>query len=314
MSNYEQDHDNVVQIKIVGVGGGGTNAVERMMKTEIPLVDYVTINTDDGGYQFSHAKTKVQIGLKETKGRGAGADPEKGSRSAQENRKEIEDAIQDCDMVFIASGMGGGTGTGAAPVVAEIAKKHGILTVAIVTTPFAFEGKKRMDNALGGIEALRKNVDALIIIPNDNLKYVADARVSLNNAFELVDDVLVQTVRNLVEVIQNTACINCDFADVCSIVRNSGDMYTAIGIATGSGRAAAVAEQIKSSKLLGSKVDGATGIMLCVTAAKTIGLDEIDEITSSVAATSPDANLIFGMNFDDTMNDTIKVVLLATKK
>lgn len=315
MSNKEINHNSVVRIKIVGVGGGGKNAVERMLETNIPLVNYVTINTDDGAVKTSHAETKLQIGCRETKGYGAGANPEVGFRSAKESYNEIEKVIKGCDMLFITSGMGGGTGTGAAPVVAEIAKKLGILTVAVVTTPFSFEGKKRMENAQNGIAKLRENVDSIVIIPNDNLRLVTQTRVTLTNAFALADDVLVQTVKNLVEVIQNTAFINCDFADISSIVKNSGVMHTATGLATGFNRTDEIIEQIKTSALLGSSVEGATGIMICITASGEVGLEEIDKITSAISAVaSPDANVIFGMNFDETMDDKLKAVLIATKK
>jgi len=311
----EQTKESVVKIKIVGVGGGGKNAVERMLETNIPLVNYVTINTDDGAVKTSHAETKLQIGCRETKGYGAGANPDVGFRSAKESYNEIEKVIKGCDMLFITSGMGGGTGTGAAPVVAEIAKKLGILTVAVVTTPFSFEGKKRMENAKNGIAKLRENVDSIVIIPNDNLKLVTQTRVTLTNAFALADDVLVQTVKNLVEVIQNTAFINCDFADISSIVKNSGVMHTATGLATGFNRTDEIIEQIKTSALLGSSVEGATGIMICITASGEVGLEEIDKITSAISAVaSPDANVIFGMNFDETMDDKLKAVLIATKK
>lgn len=311
----EQINESVVKIKIVGVGGGGKNAVERMLETNIPLVNYVTINTDDGAVKTSHAETKLQIGTRETKGYGAGANPEVGFRSAKESYNEIEKVIKGCDMLFITSGMGGGTGTGAAPVVAEIARKLGILTVAVVTTPFSFEGKKRMENATNGIAKLRENVDSIVIIPNDNLKLVTQTRVTLTNAFALADDVLVQTVKNLVEVIQNTAFINCDFADISSIVKNSGVMHTATGLATGFNRTDEIIEQIKTSALLGSSVEGATGIMICITASGEVGLEEIDKITSAISAVaSPDANVIFGMNFDETMDDKLKAVLIATKK
>ncbi len=306
---------NVVKIKIVGVGGGGSNMVERMLETGIPMVNYVTVNTDDGGFQGSHAETKVQIGAKETKGRGAGADPEKGLRSAQESRKDIENAISGCDVLFIAAGMGGGTGTGAAPVIAEIAKRLGILTVAVVTTPFYFEGKKPMENALGGIARLRKNVDSIIIIPNDNLKLVAQTKITLRNALALADDVLVQTVKNIVGVIQRTAFTNCDFADICSIVKDSGDMHTATRLASGPNRADEVAEQIRCSRLLGSSVDDATGIMICITASNGVGLEEIDKITSAISnVAAPDANIIFGTDFDEEMGDNLKAVLIATKR
>lgn len=306
---------SAVKIRIVGVGGGGKNAVERMLETNIPMVNYVTINTDDGAVNTSHAETKLQIGARETKGYGAGANPEVGFRSAQESYNEIEKVLKGCNMVFITSGMGGGTGTGAAPVVAEIAKKLGILTIAVVTTPFSFEGKKRMENAKDGIAKLRENVDSIVIIPNDNLKLVTKARVTLTNAFALADEVLVQTVKNLVEVIQNTAFINCDFADISSIVKDSGVMHTATGLAVGVNRTDEIVDQIKTSALLGSSVEGATGIMICITASGEVALEEIDKITSAISAdAAPDANVIFGMNFDETMNDKLKAVLIATKK
>lgn len=304
-----------VKVKIVGVGGGGSNAVERMLETNIPLVDYVTINTDDGGYHASHAQTKIQIGHRETRGRGAGADPEKGRRSAFENKKDIERAIQDADMLFIAAGMGGGTGTGAAPVVAEVARELGILTVAVVTTPFAFEGKRRMGNALDGIAKMQKYVDAIVTIPNDNLKLATKANVTLNNAFLVADAVLVETVKNLVTVIQNTASINCDFADICSILRDSGDMYTATGLASGMNRTADIVEQIKTSVLQGKSIAGCNAVLLYFTASGDVLLDEIEEIAEAIQVQAdPEANIIMGMNFDETMNDDIKVVLFATKK
>ena len=304
-----------VRIKIIGIGGGGNNVVERMLEYDIPMVDFVTVNTDDGGFLASNAQTKLQIGLKETKGRGAGADPEKGRNAALENRKDIERAIQDCDLLFIAAGMGGGTGTGAAPIVAEVARSLGILTIAVVTTPFAFEGKRRKVNAEAGIAGLKKYVDAIITIPNDNLKLVTAANVTLNNAFEVADDVLVDTVKNLVDIFQCTASINCDFADVVSIVGNSGDMYTATGFASGMNRAAEIVEQVKTSKLQGKSIEGTNCMLLYISASNDVQLDEIEEIAFAIVAeASPDANVIMGMNLDETMNDDVKVVLFATKK
>lgn len=313
--NTTQTTEAVVRIKIVGVGGGGTNAVERMLDANIPMVEYITINTDDGGYYGSRAEIKLQIGKRETKGRGAGADPEKGLRSAEENRKDIEEVLKDCDMVFITTGMGGGSGTGAAPVVAEIARKLGILTVAVVTKPFAFEGKKRMDNAIAGIARLEKYADSMVVIPNENLKKISQTKITLCNAFEIADSVLVQTVKNLVELIQNTAYINCDFADIRSIIENSGIMHTATGVARGLDRGEKILEQITSSVLLESSADGADRILLCITAAKDADLDEIDGIASVLTdMASPDASIIYGMNFDDEMGDAMKVVLIATKR
>ena len=310
-----QSREHGVRIKIMGIGGGGNNAVERMLETNIPMVDYVTINTDDGGYRASHAQTKIQIGLRETKGRGAVADPEKGRKAAFENRKDIERVLQDCDMLFIAAGMGGGTGTGAAPVAAEVAKELGILTVAVVTTPFAFEGKRRKVNAETGIAKLKEYVDAVITIPNDNLKLVTKANVTLNNAFQVADEVLVDTVKNLVDVIQSTASINCDFADIVSIISQSGDMYTATGLASGMNRSTEIVEQVKNSILQGKSIAGSNCILLYITASGDVLLDEIEEIACAIAAeASPDANIIMGINFDETMNDSVKVALFATKK
>lgn len=310
-----QTPEAVVRIKIVGVGGGGSNAVERMLDANIPMVEYITINTDDGGYNSSRAETKLQIGKRETRGRGAGADPAKGQSSAEENRKDIEELLKNCDMLFITAGMGGGTGTGAAPVVAEIARKMGILTVAVVTKPFAFEGKKRMDNALAGIERLEKHVDSMVIIPNDNLKKVSQTKITLCNAFEIADNVLVQTVKNLVELIQNTAFINCDFADIRSVLENSGTMHTATGLASGIDRGTKILEQITSSILLESSIDDADRILLCISCAEDVALDEIDGINSVLSGmASPNANIIFGMNFDEAMEGAMKVVLIATKR
>ena len=315
MSKNELNYNRTVRIKIIGVGGGGNNAVERMLETNIPMVDYITISTDDGCFKNSHAQTKIQIGHRETKGRGAGADPEKGRRSAFENKKDIERAIQDSDMIFIAAGMGGGTGTGAAPVVAEVARELGILTVAVVTTPFAFEGKRRKENALAGIAKLQEYVDAIVTIPNDNLKLATKANVTLNNAFLVADTVFVETVKNLVAVIQNTASINCDFADICSVIRDSGDMYTATGIASGMNRTSDIVNQIKTSVLQGKSIAGCNAVLLYFTASGDVLLDEIQEIAEAIQAEAdPNANIIMGMNFDDTMNDDIKVVLFATKK
>ncbi len=304
---------NEVNIKIAGIGGGGTNAVERMLESGIPLVEYITINTDHGGFNKSHARTKIQIGKRETCGRGAGSIPQRGFESAHENQKEIEDAIKDCDMLFITAGMGGGTGTGAAPVVAEIAKKCGILTVAVVTKPFSFEGKMRMSNALLGIDKLKENADAIVIVPNENLKKVAESRITLSNAFEIADNVLMKAVRNLVEVIQNTAFINCDFSDICSILKNSGKLHLAEGFAKGDRRAEKLISQISENILLDTSVNNSKRILLCVTAAKNVGLDEIDMIITSVSEkASNDAQIIFGINFDEKINDGIKIVLIST--
>lgn len=303
-----------VKIKVVGVGGGGSNVVNRMIEKGIDSVQFISINTDNGAVQNSKANTVLQIGMKTTKGLGAGADVEKGKLSAEEDFLKIEKALAGCDMVFVAAGMGGGTGTGAAPVVADIAKRMGILTVAVVTKPFSFEGKKRMDRAIHGIGQLEKAVDSMIVIPNDNLKKVVPEKITISNAFSMVDDVLVQTVENIIEVIQTVEIINCDFADICSIIRDSGYMHTATGIASGEGRVQRVIEQIISSKLLGTKVDGAAGALLCITAPDTVGLEEIDMISSAVSdKADDDVNMIFGLNCQREGNEEIKAVLISVK-
>ena len=309
-------HEEIaVNIKSVGVGGGGTNAVERMTEERIPMVHYITINTDDASVHGSSADLKLQIGQETTQGRGAGSNPEMGYLSALENTNQIKNAIKDCDMVFIVAGMGGGTGTGAAPVVAQIAQELGILTVGVVTKPFYFEGNRRMTQAEKGIAEMEKSVDAIIVIPNDNLKFVVEEKITFNNALAMADSVLVQTVKNIVEVIQRTAVVNCDFADISSVLRAAGHIHTATGVASGGDKVDTVIEQITASKLLGTSIDNSTGALLCITAPGNIGLEEIDRISSVVSSKADqDANIIFGMDFDDSTPDQIKVVLIATTK
>ena len=313
--SQEQTSDHIVHINIVGIGGGGTNCVERMLDANIPMVKYITINTDDGSYFGSSAETKIQIGRKETNGRGSGGDPKKGRLSAEENEAEIEHVLSDCEMVFITAGMGGGTGTGAAPVVAKIAQRLGILTIAVVTKPFSFEGSRRMKQAEEGIQNLEKYTDALIVIPNVNLKLVSNSRITLSNAFAIADDVLVQTVKNLVELIQNTAFINCDFADITTILRKSGYIHTATGRGIGKDKTQKIIEQLKRSELLNTSIDGAIGALLYVTIAGNVALADVDEISSAISEVADtNVNLIFGLNFDECLDDEIKVLLVATHK
>ena len=308
--------EKTVRIKVIGVGGGGTNAVERMVECgRIPSVKYITVNTDDASVRGSSADVSLQIGTAAAKGRGAGADPEIGRAAAEESISKIEDAVKDCDMLFVVAGMGGGTGTGAAPIVAQIAQKLGILTVGVVTKPFYFEGRRRMQQAEAGIQRLSEAVDTIIVIPNDNLKHVSAQKITFDNALAIADGVLMQTVENIVEVIQKTAVVNCDFADICSVIRNSGQMHTATGRATEGNTADTIIEQIASSKLLGTTTDGADGILLCITASGSIELEEIEKISLAVSAkAADDANIIFGMDFDETMEDEVKAVLLATHR
>lgn len=308
-----ENKNNIVRIKIIGVGGGGNNAVNRMTEKEIPMVNYIAAVTDDKAVEKAKAEVKIQIGKRAVQGHGAGADPEKGKRSAEESAQEIEEAISDCEMLFITAGMGGGTGTGAAPVVAKIAQKLGILTVAVVTKPFAFEGGRRKKQAEEGIKNLEQYVDALIVIPNDNLKNVSNSRITLSNAFAIADDVLVQTVKNLVELIQNTAFINCDFADITTILKKSGYIHIATGRAVGANKTDLIVEQIKKSALLDTSINGANGVLLNITIAADAALEDVDKISTEIASfADPNVNLIFGLNMDESLNDEIKVLLVAT--
>lgn len=305
--------ENVVRIKIIGVGGGGTNALECMVTEHIPLVEYISVNTDDGAVTNSHADTSLQIGLKLTSGRGAGADPEIGKLAAEEDLNRIEKAIEGCDMLFIVAGMGGGTGTGAAPVIAEIARNLGILSVAVVTKPFYFEGKRRINQAESGIAKLAQSVDSIIVIPNDNLKHMTTEKLTFENAMSIADDVLLQTVKNIVEVIQTTAVVNCDFADIHSVISNAGYMHTAIARGVYNGYTDDIIRQLVASKLLGTTVDNATGVLLYFSAKESVALDEIEKISSAISSrVAPDANVIFGMNMNDSMENEMKVVLIAT--
>ena len=258
--------NNIPVIKVIGVGGGGGNAVNRMVKMGVRCVEFIAVNTDDHVLQFSNASQKIQIGEKITHGKGAGSKPEVGREAAEENREEITDVLKDTDMVFITAGMGGGTGTGAAPVVAEIAKDMGILTVAIVTKPFAFEGKKRMEQAEAGIAALRDHVDSLIVVPNERLKYASEQRITLKNAFDLADDVLRQGVQSISDLILIPGLVNLDFADVTAIMNNAGYAHMGIGYAQGKDKAEEAARMAITSPLLETSIDGAKGVIVNITA------------------------------------------------
>lgn len=313
--DFEQVYDSNVKIKVIGVGGGGNNAVNRMISTNIRGVEFIAVNTDSQAINTSCAAKKLVIGEKITRGKGAGSNPDVGKRSAEESIEAIKEVLHGADMVFVTTGMGGGTGTGAAPVVAEIAKKLGILTVCVVTKPFAFEGKKRADNAEDGICKLEEYADALIVIPNENLKKISTEKITLVNAFSIADNVLVQTVKNIVETIRKTSYINRDFADIHSIVNNSGRMHTATACASGKNRAEEIVNKISDSQLLDTSVNGADGVLLCITASSSVALDEIDKISSEISKkASEDADVIIGMDFDDSMNDTIKAMVIATTK
>ena len=310
---FEQGLDNVVNIKVIGVGGGGGNAVNRMVENGVQGVEFVSINTDMQALNYSQASTKIQIGEKLTKGQGAGANPEIGRKAAEESKDQIAAALANTNMVFITAGMGGGTGTGAAPVVAQIARELGILTVGVVTRPFAFEGKKRLEQALSGIEELNKNVDSLVIIPNERLKYVSEQKITFKNAFELADGVLRQAVKNLSELITVPGFINLDFADVTTVMKDAGFAHIGTGSAAGKDKAAEAAREAISSPLLETSIDMAHGVIVSVIGSDDIGLDEVETAATMVQqAAHPDAHIIFGAFIDENMDDEIRVVVIAT--
>ena len=310
---FEQGLDNVVSIKVIGVGGGGGNAVNRMVESGVQGVEFISVNTDMQALNFSQAGTKIQIGEKLTKGQGAGANPEIGRKAAEESKEQIAAALAGTNMVFITAGMGGGTGTGAAPVVAQIAREMGILTVGVVTRPFAFEGKKRLEQALAGIDELNKNVDSLVIIPNERLKYVSEQKITFKNAFEIADGVLRQAVANISELITVPGFINLDFADVTSVMKDAGYAHIGTGRAAGKDKAAEAARMAISSPLLETSIDMAHGVIVSVIGSDDIGLDEVETAATMVQQEAhPDAHIIFGAFIDDTMDDEIRVVVIAT--
>ena len=305
--------DNVVNIKVIGVGGGGNNVVNRMVKTGTKGVDFIAVNTDKQALGASSATFKIQIGEKLTNGKGAGSDPEVGRKSAEENRTQISKALEDADMVFITAGMGGGTGTGAAPVVAEIAREQGVLTVGVVTKPFGFEGQKRMRAAEAGIEQLRGKVDSLVIIPNERLKYATDQKITFRNAFEIADDVLRQAVQSISDLIRDTGFINLDFADVTAVMKDAGLAHMGVGRAAGKGKAEEAARMAISSPLLETSINGAKGVLINVTGSMDIGLEEVEQAATLVQqAVHPDALTIFGATFDEELDDEIRVTVIAT--
>lgn len=316
MGRYEIDTDDskVVQIKVVGVGGGGGNAVNRMVHCNIQDVEFVAVNSDKPALAKSTATHKILIGEKVTKGMGAGAKPEIGARAAEESKEALTDILTGADMVFITAGMGGGTGTGAAPYVAKIAKDMGILTVGVVTTPFAFEGKRRMTQATAGIEELAKNVDSIMVIPNERLKEVATEKITLLNAFEIANDVLRQGVQSISDLVNATGLVNSDFADVTEIMKDAGFAHMGVGRAKGKDKAEVAARAAISSPLLNTSIDGAHGILLNITASTDIGLEEIDAASSIVTeAVHPDCEIIWGANFDENLEDEMIITVIATR-
>ena len=310
-------HDDALEtnvcIRVIGVGGGGNNAVNRMISKNIRGVDFVSVNTDRQALRRSDAATQIVIGEKITKGFGAGANPSIGARAAEESMEEIKQVLSGADMVFVTAGMGGGTGTGAAPIVARAAKEMGILTVGIVTKPFAFEGKRRMAQAESGIAELSQYVDSLIIIPNERLKQISDTRITLSNAFEVADDVLRRGVQSISELINVTAFINLDFADVTSVMADAGYAHMGVGAANGKDKAELAAQAAISSPLLETSMGGATGIVISITASPDIGLEDIDLACTMISnQASEDASVIWGVAFDNELEDEMRVTIIAT--
>jgi len=309
---YDIETEQFAKIKVVGVGGGGNNAVNRMIESKLQGVEFISVNTDKHSLFTSKAEYKIQIGEKLTRGLGAGANPEVGSKAAEESRDDIYQALQGADMVFVTAGMGGGTGTGAAPIVAQIAKEMGILTVAVVTKPFSFEGKRRMKNAVSGIEALRNKVDTLVTIPNDRLLQIAEKKTTMIEAFQIADSVLLQGVQGISDLIAIPGLINLDFADVKTIMFERGLAHMGIGTAGGDNNIIDAVKTAITSPLLETTVGGATGVLLNVTGAD-IGVLEVNEAAELIREIAdPEANIIFGAALDENLADEVRVTVIAT--
>ena len=309
----EEMDENVTTIKVIGVGGGGGNAVNRMVSDGLQGVEFIAMNTDQQALAKNHATVKVQLGSKLTKGRGAGADPEIGQRAAEESKDEIANALKGSQMVFITAGMGGGTGTGAAPVVAEVAHDLGILTVGIVTKPFSFEGKRKMGLAEQGIANLLMHVDSLIVIPNERLKMISQEKITLMNAFQAADNVLRQGVESISALINVPAFINLDFADVRSIMKDAGYAHMGVGSAKGAGKAENAVKAAISSPLLETSIAGAHGVIINITSSPDIGLEDVETAAGLITQSAhPDANIIWGTAFDENLSDEMRVTVVAT--
>jgi len=311
---FDNGTDNVVNIKVIGVGGGGGNAVERMLNSGLQGVEFVTINTDKKALLHSASPRKLQIGEKLTKGFGAGSNPEVGKKAAEETRTELSKMLETTDMVFITAGMGGGTGTGAAPVVAEVAKEHEILTIGVVTRPFDFEGRKRYEQAEKGITEMHDKVDALIVIPNDRLKLVSEQRITFKNAFEIADNVLLQAIQSISDLITMEGIINLDFADVTAIMKGAGYAHMGVGIGSGRDKAEQAARQAIQSPLLETSINGARGVIINITGSPEITLDEVENAATMIKeAAHKEAHIIFGASIDDNMEDAMRVTVIATQ-
>ena len=316
MMEYEESErmlDGTATIKVIGVGGAGNNAVNRMIESGIRGVEFISVNTDRQALQMSKAGTKIQIGEKITRGLGAGANPDIGAQSAEESKSEVTEALRGADMVFVTAGMGGGTGTGAAPIVASAAKEMGILTIGVVTKPFTFEGKKRLSQAERGIESLKSKVDTLVVIPNDKLLQIIDRKTSIVDAFRMADDVLRQGVQGISDLIAVPGLVNLDFADVKTIMLNTGMAHMGIGIASGENRAEDAAKQAIQSPLLETSIEGARGVIINITGGNDLGLHEVNTAAELVQrSVDPEANIIFGAVIDETIEDQIIITVIAT--
>ncbi|WP_252503675.1 cell division protein FtsZ [Sporosarcina sp. Marseille-Q4943] len=313
MLDFETNVDALAVIKVIGVGGGGNNAVNRMIEHGVQGVEFIAVNTDAQALKLSEAEVKLQIGAKLTRGLGAGANPDVGKKAAEESREQIEEALRGADMVFVTAGMGGGTGTGAAPVIAQVAKDLGALTVGVVTRPFTFEGRKRQTQAIGGIAAMKESVDTLIVIPNDKLLEIVDKNTPMLEAFREADNVLRQGVQGISDLIAVPGLINLDFADVKTIMSNKGSALMGIGMSTGENRAAEAAKKAISSPLLETSIDGAKGVLMNITGGSNLSLFEVQEAADIVASASDeDVNMIFGSVINDDLKDEILVTVIAT--
>lgn len=313
MLQFDTHMDSLASIKVIGVGGGGSNAVNRMIEHGVQGVEFIAVNTDAQALNLSKAEIKLQIGTKLTRGLGAGANPEVGKKAAEESREQIEEALKGADMVFVTAGMGGGTGTGAAPVIAQISKELGALTVGVVTRPFTFEGRKRSTQAASGIASFKENVDTLIVIPNDRLLEIVDKNTPMLEAFREADNVLRQGVQGISDLIAVPGLINLDFADVKTIMSNQGSALMGIGIATGENRAAEAAKKAISSPLLETSIDGAQGVLMNITGGMNLSLYEVQEAADIVAtASDEEVNMIFGSVINENLKDEIVVTVIAT--
>jgi len=309
----DNESERIVNIKVIGVGGGGGNAINRMIESQLESVEFISINTDSQALNHSKASLKLHIGGKLTKGKGAGGFPDKGQKAAEENREEIASALKDADMVFITAGMGGGTGTGAAPIVAEIAHEMDILTIGIVTKPFTFEGKRRMEQAEGGVAALKESVDALLVIPNERLKLISEQKITLKNAFSEADNVLRQGVQSISDLINVPGLVNLDFADVTAVMKDAGYAHMGVGHASGKDKAEVAANQAISSPLLETSIKGAKGVIINITASEDVDLEEVDLAASMIHSQAhPDVNIIWGAALDANLQDEMIITVIAT--